>query len=130
MAVWPRYKAVFWLGLLAMIFLYCSYYLNFIYGVSREVPLKTMHLLKFLFVLIAYGAGVFGLRKNVSPGLMQLWHIIYAGCLLLLVLLGTYDWFITRAPLVIRGIADNVQELLISPILYVGISIVSYRKVF
>jgi hypothetical protein len=128
MAVWPRRKAAFWIGLLAMILIYCFYYLYFIYGISREVSLRAMHFVKFLFVLIAYGAGILGLRKNVSEGMMQLWHLIYAACLLLLVLLGLYDLLFTRAPLAVRGIADNIQELLVSPILYVVISIVSYRK--
>ena len=128
MAVWPKKKAAFWIGLLVMILIYCLYYLYFIYGLSREVSLRTMHLLKFLFVLMAYGAGLLGLRRSVSPGLVQLWRLVYAACLLLLVLLGLYDWFFARAPLSVRGIADNIQELLVSPILYVVISIVSYRK--
>jgi hypothetical protein len=128
MAVWPKKKAAFWIGLLAMILVYCLYYLYFIYGLSREVSLRAMHVLKFLFVLIAYGVGMLGLRRNLSSGLIQLWNLIYAVCLLLLVLLGGYDWLFGRAPLAIRGIADNIEELLVSPILYVVISIVSYRK--
>ena len=126
--VWLKRKAAFWIGLAAIIAVYCLYYLYFIYDLSRQVPLHAMHVLKFIFVLAAYGVGVVGLRRNVSPGLMQLWHLVYAACLLMLVLLGMYDWFFTRAPLMVRGIADNIQELLVSPILYVVISIVSYRK--
>jgi len=127
-AVWLKRRAAFWIGLVAIVTVYCLYYLYFIYDLSRQVSLHTMHVLKFVFVLAAYGVGVLGLRKNVSPGLMQLWHLVYAACLVLLVLLGMYDWFFTRAPLAVRGIADNIQELLVSPILYVVLSIVSYRK--
>jgi hypothetical protein len=118
----------FWIGLVGIILVYCLYYLYFLYNLSREVPLHLMHILKFIFVLAAYGVGVLGLRRNVSPGLMQLWHLVYAVCLLLLVLLGMYDWFFTRAPLAIRGIADNILEFLVSPVLYVVMSIVSYRN--
>jgi len=128
MTVWLKRRAAFWIGLAAIILVYCLYYLYFIYNLSREVPLHVMHILKFTFVLAAYGVGVMGLRRNVSPGLMQLWHLIYAVCLLLLVLLGMYDWFFSRAPLAVRGIADNILEFLVSPVLYVVISIVSYRR--
>jgi len=128
MTVWLKRRAAFWIGLAAIILVYCLYYLYFIYNLSREVPLRVMHILKFIFVLAAYGVGVLGLRRNVSPGLMHLWHLVYAVCLLLLVLVGGYDWLFTRAPLAVRGIADNILELLVSPVLYVAISIVSYRR--
>ncbi|MBN9385209.1 MAG: hypothetical protein J0H74_30915 [Chitinophagaceae bacterium] len=128
MTAWLRRPVVFWIGLAAIILVYCLYYLYFIYHLSRQVSLHAMHFLKFIFVLAAYGVGVLGLRRNVSPGLIQLWHLVYAASLLLLVLLGIYDWCFTRAPLALRGIADNIQELLVSPVLYVVIGIISYRK--
>lgn len=128
MTAWLKRPVLFWIGLAAIILVYCLYYLYFIYNLSRQVSLHVMHILKFLFVLAAYGMGLLGLRRNVSPGLMQLWHMVYAACLLLLVMLGMYDWFFTRAPLAVRGIADNIQELLVSPVLYVVIGIISYRK--
>jgi len=127
MPAWPKHKVSYWIGLVAIITLYCVYYLYFIYNLSREVSLRTMHLLKFLFVVVAYGIGVLGLRKNVLPGLMRLWQLVYVVCVLLLVLLGMYDWFVARAPLAVRGIADNIHELLVSPILYVAFSLISYR---
>jgi len=127
-AVWLKRRAAFWIGLAGIVLVYCLYYLYFIYDLSRQVSLHAMHVLKFIFVLAAYGVGVLGLRRNVPSGMMQLWHLVYAACLLLLVLLGMYDWFFTRAPLAVRGIADNIQELLVSPVLFVVISIISYRS--
>jgi hypothetical protein len=57
--------------------------------------------------------------------MMQVWHLVYAVALLLLVGLGVYDWEVARAPLAMRGIADDLQEFLISPLLYVGIAILN-----
>lgn len=128
MTAWLKRPAAFWVGLAVIILVYCLYHLYFIYNLSRQVSLHAVHVLKFIFVLAAYGAGVLGLRKNVSPGLAGLWHLVYAACLLLLVMLGIYDWFFTRAPLAVRGIADNIQELLVSPVLYGVIGLISYRK--
>ncbi len=125
---WPRYKFAFWMGLTGKIVIYCLYYLYFIYSLSREIPSKAVYVLKFVFVLAAYAVGSFGLRKNAAPGLMQLWHFVYVVSLALLVLLGMYNWYIARAPISVREVAENVQELLISPILYVVIGIISYRK--
>jgi len=128
MTAWPKRKFLFWVGLVAIIALYCIYYLYFIYGLSREVSLNAMHFLKLMFILAAYGIGVFGLRKNVLPGLVSLWHLTYAASVALLVLLGAFEYLFGRTSPMVRGIADNIQEVLISPILYVAFSIISYRK--
>jgi hypothetical protein len=46
-----------------------------------------------------------------------------------LLLLGFYDWGIARAPLSIRIVADDLQEFLVSPILYVAMGIIGRRMV-
>jgi hypothetical protein len=89
------------------------------------MPLKARHLVKFLSVLIAYGIGAYTLKRFTAGWMMQIWHTVYLSILALLVLLGLYDWSIARVPVEIRGIADNLQEFLISPVLYVAIGIIN-----
>jgi len=81
-----------------------------------------------MFILAAYGIGAFGLRKNMEAGLVRLWDLVYAASVSLLVMLGTFEFLFGRTPPVVREIADNIQEVLISPILYVAFSLISYRK--
>jgi len=120
-----KQRILFWIGLLAITLLYCLYYFYFIYGLSREISQRAVHVVKFLFILLAYGAGTMGLRQRAAGWMMQIWHLLYAVALLLLVSLGIYDWGVARAPLALRGIADDLQEFLISPLLYVGIAILN-----
>src|SRR4051812_43351448 len=111
MPAWPKRKFSYWTGLAAVIVLYCVYYLYFIYDLSREISLHAMHVLKFLFILVAYGIGVFGLRKNMEPGMVRLWDLAYAVSVSLLVLLGSFEFLFGRTSPVVRGVADNIQEV-------------------
>jgi hypothetical protein len=128
MSAWPKRKFLYWTGLVGIIALFCVYYLYFIYDLSRRLELDTMHIVKFMFILAAYFIGVFGLRRNMEPGLVRLWDLVYAVSVTLLVLLASFEYLFGRTPPVVREIADNIQEVLISPILYVAFSLFSYRK--
>ncbi|MHA4808153.1 hypothetical protein ACX0G9_08595 [Flavitalea flava] len=119
----PKKRWYFIAGLLAITLLYIVYYLYFIYGLSREIPLRLRHIVKFLFILTAYGIGNFTLKRYTVGWMMRIWHGVYLVSLLLLVLFGAYDWGIARTPFSLRIIADDLQEFLISPILYVAMGI-------
>jgi hypothetical protein len=108
------------LGLFVITVLYCVYYLGFVYGVFTRVPEKTRHVIKFLFVLAVYGAGWLALRRQVAEWMVKIWHLLYACGVGVMLLLGTYDWGIARLPASVRSIADAVQELLVSPLLFIA----------
>jgi len=114
--------------LVGIIALFCVYYLSFIYDLSRRLELDVMHFVKLMFILAAYFIGVFGLRKNMERGMVRLWDLLYAVSVSLLVLLAGVEYLFGRTPPVVWEIADNIQEVLISPILYVAFSLISYRK--
>jgi hypothetical protein len=117
----------FWSGLLIICLLYGAYYLFFLYGVFMDAPIRARHVIKFLFILPPYLIGVYCLKRRAAPWIMNVWKVVYLGVLLLLVLLGIFDWGIARVPLGIRVVADDLQELLISPLLYVGLGLLGRR---
>lgn len=123
-----RRKGIFfWIGLIVILLLFCTYYIFFLYGISMEMPIRGRHVIKFLFIVLVYITGAVCLRKFVPAWMNNLWHGVYLLILLLLILLGVYDWTIARTPVSVREIADTLQEFLVSPILYVAMRIISER---
>lgn len=120
-----RRKQWFWTGLILISILYCLYYVLFLYRMALDMPIRGRHVVKFLFILLVYGAGVFCLRRWGMPWMLRVWHICYLFIVLFLLLLGGYDWTIARTPASLRSIADSLQGFLISPILYVAMRIVT-----
>ena len=120
-----RRKQWFWIGLILISVLYCTYYVLFLYRVALNMPIRGRHVVKFLFILLVYGIGAFSLHRWGMPWMLRVWHICYLLIVLLLLLVGGYDWTIARTPESIRSIADSLQGFLISPILYVAMRIVA-----
>ena len=120
-----RRKQWFWTGLILISILYCLYYVLFLYRMALDMPIRGRHVVKFLFILLVYGAGVFCLRKWGMPWMLRIWHLCYLLIAVFLLLLGGYDWTIARTPASVRSIADSLQGFLISPILYVAMRIVA-----
>jgi len=120
-----RRKQWFWTGLILISILYCLYYVLFLYRMALDMPIRGRHVVKFLFILLVYGAGVFCLRKWGMPWMLRVWHLCYLLIALFLLLLGGYDWTIARTPASVRSIADSLQVFLVSPILYVAMRIVA-----
>lgn len=89
------------------------------------MPLHGRHLVKLLFIVLAFMAGDYCLKRYATAWMLRTWRVIYIVGPGLLLLLGGYDWMVMRVPLTIRGIADDVQELLVSPLVYIGINILA-----
>lgn len=114
-------RLYFWGGLLAIMALYCLYYLYFIDGLSLQISLRARHIGKFLFIIVAYLTGLYALKKQVPGWVILIWHFLYGGILLMLLSFGMYDWAMARASVPMRIIAYDLQELLVSPIVYVAL---------
>jgi len=120
-----RTKRWFWTGLILICVLYSLYYVLFLYRIALVMPIHGRHVVKFLFILMVYGAGFVCLRKWGMPWMLRVWHMVYLLIAVFLLLLGGYDWIIARTPASVRSIADSLQGFLISPILYVAMRIVA-----
>lgn len=114
----------FWVGLAVISLLYCFYYLGFVYDLFLVLPMRGRHIIKLFFILCVYWTGLRVMRRSTDGWVKRLWSFIYLGCILLLLLLGLSDWIIRRTPIQLRTVADNLQELLVSPLLYVAIRLV------
>ena len=65
-----RKKQWFWMGLILISVLYTLYYVLFLYRISLDMPIRGRHVVKFLFIVLVYGAGVSCLRKWGMPWMM------------------------------------------------------------
>jgi len=116
-------KFYFFAGLCVIILLYAFYYIFFLYGIAQEMPVRGRHVIKFLFIAGVYGSGLFYLKRGGGGWVLSIWHLVYGSALALLVLLGAYDWAVARTALALREVADDLQELLVSPLLYVALGL-------
>lgn len=119
----------FVIGLLVIVSLYAVYNLYLISPQYLEVTTqKTRHVIRFAAVLVVYATGIFAFA-GTSPGwLMQLWHILYAAILLLLILVGIYDSWANGLSRQFRGVTITLNEFLISPVPYVVIGILNHAS--
>ncbi len=123
----PRKSRLFFiLGLLAIIILYSVYNLYVLdppvfYSMTR----LERHVLKFGAVIIAYAIGLFAYKRFWPDWLLQLWHILYACGLVVLILSGVYDGFMHEVSVSIRLLLSSIFEFLISPIPYVIVGIIN-----
>jgi len=123
-----RTKYWFWVGLILISIFYCLYYVLFLYRMAVEMPIRRRHVIKFIFILLVYGAGLTSLRRWGMPWMIRVWHLCYLFIVVALLLLGGYEWANSRAPIALRSVADSLQVLLVSPILYVGMRIIDAQN--
>ena len=118
----------FLVGLFIIIVIY-SLYNIFLVDVTyyTEIPRKVRHVFKFTAILLVYGIGTYFLRKNSVSWMMQIWHVIHIVVIFFLLVIGLLDWSYGITNQQIRNIASTFLEILISPVLYVGMGIVNSR---
>lgn len=103
--------------------LYGVYYLCFLYDAFLTMPLHGRHIVKFVFIILVFFIGSYCIKRSAASWMLRTWRIIYLVGVGALLFLGGYDWLVMRVPLAIRGVADDVQELLVSPLVYIGLNI-------
>ena len=125
-------KVRFIAGLVFIIIIYSAYYLLFLENSNLIIPMKTKHIIKFSTTIIIYLIGTFHLGKLTDKWMSILWHLIHISGLCIITSLGLFDWFIAEISESLRLFANSIQELLISPILYLAMGLLnrSLKKSF
>jgi hypothetical protein len=123
----PNKRLFYFIGLLGIIMVYCSYYMLFMYNYSYDISIKDRHIIKFGTILLVYGIGTWALKKYVAGWMMKIWHFCYILALTLLLLIGIWDWIFWIDSIQVRNIANSLHEILISPILYIAMGIINSR---
>jgi len=122
-------RLFFFGGLIIITILYSLYNLYLLDEHFFEITSrKTRHMIKFGSVLIVYCIGFFSLKRYSPIWLMQIWNILYAGGLLLLILFGIYDQWIRALSQPFRNLVITCHEFLISPVLYVIMGIINSAR--
>ena len=122
-----KVRLYFFLGLLASAILYSAYNLYILDPyVYADMGRSTRHVYKFGSLIIAWLIGFLVLRPTAPAWLLQLWSILYAACLALLLILAGYDAAIHPLPPTLRQPISTLHEALISPIPYVVIGLLNW----
>ena len=120
-------KVRFIFGLIFIIVIYSWYYLFFMGedGRWRLLPKLTFHITRFLVTIAVYFVGTFHLGKLNDKWMSSLWHLIHISGLFIITSLGLFDWFIFEISRSLKQFAHTIQEILISPVLYVAMGLLN-----
>lgn len=125
----PRDKTrlFFFIGLLATAILYSAYNLYvldpYIYA---DMPRTTRHIYKFGAIILSWLIGYLTFRKTAPEWLIQLWNILFATGLTILIILALYDAIIHPLPPGLRQPISTFHEALISPIPFVVLGLLNF----
>ena len=118
-----------WLiGLVLILIIYSGFYLFFSENPEiQEVPRKIRHVIKFSATVLVYFVGTSFLGRIDARWMAIIWHFIHISFLFTITSVGLYDWFFGMVNIQTKEFVASMQEILISPVLYVGMGIVNKR---
>lgn len=120
-------KVRFISGLIFIFIIYTVYYVYFLENSNLILPNKIRYVIKFSSTIAVYFIGTFHLGKLKDKWMSLLWHVIHISGLSIITSLGLFDWFISEISLNLRLFAGSIQEILISPILYMAMGLINHR---
>src|ERR1700744_6595230 len=86
-------RQFYWIGFMVIVVIYSLYNLYLVdVGSYQDIPRKARHIGKFAAILTIYSTGTFALRKYTAEWMMFVWHLVHIVIIILLLLLGSYDW--------------------------------------
>lgn len=120
-------KVRFIFGLIFIVAIYSWYYMFFITEDLSwmAIPKLTFHLIRFGTTVVVYFVGTFHLGKLEDSWMAKIWHLVHIGGLIIITSMGLFDWFILEISRTAKQFAHTIQELLISPVLYVAMGILN-----
>jgi len=119
-------KQVYWAGFIIIVIIYSLYNLYLVdVGYYQDIPRKVRHIGKFAAIVIIYATGTFALKKYTADWMMYTWHLVHIIIIILLLLIGIYDWSFGEVSAQVRNVANTLFEFLISPVIYIGVGILN-----
>lgn len=116
------------LGLVLILIVYSCFYIIFADNPDiAKVPRKIRHVIKFATTILVYFIGTHYLGKIEARWMFLIWHFIHISFLVIITSVGLYDWTFGMVSLATKEFVASMQEILISPALYVGMGIVNQR---
>ena|SRR5690606_1510932 len=119
-------KTRFLAGLILIVIFYSLYY---IYFVENQYFINTskliLHTIRFSITILIYFIGTIHLGKLKDSWMSTLWHLIHISGLTIMTSLGLISWFIIDIGFDLKQVAYTIQELLISPVLYVAMGLLN-----
>ncbi|WP_445736833.1 hypothetical protein [Mariniflexile sp.] len=118
-------KVRFISGLIFILIIYTCYYVFFEENSDLVLPSKVRHAIKFLATVAVYFVGTFHLGKLTVTWMSSIWHLVHITGLFIITSLGLFDLFVFQISLNLRLFASSIQEILISPVLYVAMGLLN-----
>ena len=126
MKLYPSDNFRFISGLVLIVIIYSVYYIYFVENQAMLSLSKIiLHLIRFSTTIIIYLIGTVHLGKLKDNWMSTLWHFIHISGLCIITSLGLFSWFIFDIGLDLKSFAYTIQELLISPVLYVAMGLLN-----
>ncbi|WP_136482443.1 hypothetical protein [Cognatitamlana onchidii] len=127
MKLYKSDKIRFISGLIIIILIYSFYYIYFVEN-KNTLPIsrKLKHAIMLLATVAVYFVGTLHLGKLKDSWMSSIWHLVHISGLSIITLLGFADWVLTNGiSLSLRSFTLSVQEILISPVLYVAMGLLN-----
>jgi len=125
MQLYKSDKSRFIFGLIFIVIIYTLFYVLYFENSSLNIPRRLGHVIKFGTTIAVYFVGTYHLGKLEDSWMAYIWHVIHISGLLIITSLGAYDFLISEISLNLRLFALSVQEILISPILYLAMGLLN-----
>lgn len=125
MKLYKSDKVRFISGLIVIVIIYSWYFLYFAENIqTASLNRKLRHIITFFITITVYFVGTFHLGKLKDTWMATIWHIVHISGLLIICSIGLFDWFIGGS-LMLTRFARTIQEILISPVLYVAMGLLN-----
>jgi len=119
-------RQIYWIGFIVIVVIYSLYNLYLVdVGYYQDIPRRVRHVGKFAAIITIYVTGTFALRKYTADWMMFIWHLVHIVIIVLLLLIGSYDWIFGELSSRMRNVANTLFEFLISPLIYIGVGILN-----
>jgi hypothetical protein len=126
MKVYKTDKMRFIAGFIFIAIIYTCFYIFFAENVDAvTLPKKLKLIIVFLSTITVYFVGTMHLGKLKDPWMSSIWHFVHISGLCIIGLIGSYYWFFETISWNLKEFAKSIQEILISPVLYLAMGLLN-----